>query len=165
MTSASLPLPSSSPLSPGHSLPRSASLPFLYRSAFFFPPSPLLSIPLSQRWRASMLLRRLGPNVDTERTPPTLRPSPAFAAISLAVSSHCVLRCRCCLLALPPPHLPVRVSGSRALGGGGESRTCLAGELCRISHALPRHPLTSWISPILHTGGQHRMKIGNHDAR
>lgn len=142
MTSASLPLPSSSPLSPSHSLPLSASLSLCTALLFFsfaFPQHPP-----SQRWRVSVLLRRPGPNVHTERTP-----IPRSAAYSLGVSSH--LCPPLLLLPFSSPPTPPPCAGVWELGPWGwrESRTCFAGELCGISYALPRHPLTGWISPFL----------------
>lgn len=134
--SHSLPPPLSLPaflcLSPPLSL--SISVPLCFFFFFSSSPLPFLSIPPSQRWRVSVLLRHPGPNVHTERTP-----IPRFAAYSSGVSSRCVLHhhCCCCLSALPPPHLPVRVSGSWALGGGGNQHRASLGSCAELAMPCP----------------------------
>lgn len=136
-----------------HSLPPPLSLPVILCLSLLLFPSVLLCFffsfafpqhPPSQRWRVSVLLRRPGPNVHTERTP-----IPRSAAYSLGVSSH--LCPPLLLLPFSSPPTPPPCAGVWELGPWGwrESRTCFAGELCGISYALPRHPLTGWISPFL----------------
>lgn len=135
VTSASLPLPSSSPLSPSHSLPLSASLSLC--TALLFSPLPFLSIPPLRDGvcRCCSGVRGL---TCTQRGPPP--PIPRFAAYSLGVSSHCVLHHCCCLSALPPPSLPVRVSGSWALGGGGNQEHASLGSCTELAMPCPGIP-------------------------
>lgn len=143
VTSASLPLPSSSPLSPSHSLPLSASLSLC--TALLFSPLPFLSIPPLRDGvcRCCSGVRGL---TCTQRGPP---PHPPICCIFLG-----------CLFSLCPPPLLLPFSspptqppcaGVWELGPWGwrESRTCFAWELYRISYALPRHPLTGRISSFL----------------
>ncbi|TDH06059.1 hypothetical protein EPR50_G00128790, partial [Perca flavescens] len=110
----------------------------LYRSAFFPLSFAFPQHPPSQRWRVSVLLGLPGPNVHTERRPPRLSPPILrFAAYSSGVSSHCVLHHCFCLSALPPPHIPVRVSGSWALGGGGNQHRASLGSCAELAMPCP----------------------------
>lgn len=140
MTSASLPLPPSAPLSPGLSLPLSASLSLC--SALFFFPLPFLSIPPLSDGVCQCRSAVCG-LTHTERTPIPL----PICTHSSGVSSPRVLHRCCCLAApTPPPRAGVWESGPR---GWRKSTSCFAGELCRISYALPRHLLTGRIPPFL----------------
>lgn len=150
VTSVSLPLPSSSSLSLSQSFSASLCAALLLLS---LPPSLSFSFAFPQhppcwRWCVSGVFRQAGPKRRGQPLPRS--PPPAFLPFFWE-PIRCLLllhRSRC-LSALPPPSILVRVPGSWALWGGGwrEGRTCFAGELHRISHALPRHPLTGWIPP------------------
>lgn len=138
MTSASLPLPPSLLLSLSHilPLPLSASL-SLYRALcvfFLLPPLPFLSIP---PLRDGVCRCCSGVWGLTRRGEDPL-PFPRFAAFCSGVSSRRVLHHLCCLSAVPPPHLlPVRVSGSQALGGGGNQHRASLGSSAQLAMPCP----------------------------
>lgn len=100
-----------------HSLPPPPPAPPFTPSQWFFFPL-LSSASPCQWWRVTV--QHSGPNAHAQRTP-----SPQLAAYCFAVFCHRVLQLLPLLSSPPPSQPPVRVSGSKALVGGGNQHRAL----------------------------------------
>lgn len=159
VTSASLPLPPSAPLSPGLSLPLSAPLSLC--SALFFLPLPFLSIPPLSDGVCQCRSAVCG-LTHTERTP---IPLPICSAFLGCLFSPCPSP-----LLLPCSSHPASPCGCLGVGPSGVEEInivlrwgAVQNQLCPAQASFDRSD--SSISARLQSRGQRRMKICNHDAR
>ncbi|KAF1383490.1 hypothetical protein PFLUV_G00132430, partial [Perca fluviatilis] len=129
------------------SLPLSISL---YRSAFFLSPLPFLSIPPLRDGvcRCCSGCRGL---TCTQREDPPAPPLPSSDLLHIPRVSLLTVSSTTASASQLSPHPTTPRAGVWELGPWGwrESTSCFAGELCRISYALPRNPMTGWISTFL----------------